>query len=176
MSDLAKITRSAPRGMITFRGNLGEPAIKNAIKAAIGAVVPDVGKMTGDSAGGVLWMSPDEVLLMVPYASVQGVIAKLNASLSQQHVLLADVSDARAVFRIEGALAAQVLARLCPVDLHKDAFAIGDLRRTRIAQIAAAFWRDATGFEVVCFRSVEDYAATLLGNAAQGTKVAVLDH
>jgi len=83
------------------------------------------------------------------------------------------VSDARSLFRIDGPQAAQVLARLCPVDLHKDSFGVGDMRRTRLAQVAAAFWRDDMGFEVVCFRSVGDYAHGVLQNAAQEPVVAV---
>ncbi len=59
--------------------------------------------------------------------------------LRAEHHLAADVSDARAVFRIEGAKADQVLAKLCPVDLAT--LEPGELRRTRAAQVAAAFWR-----------------------------------
>ena len=173
MSDQVQVTRAEPCGMITFRGDLSASAIKKAVKTATGVAIPKPGTMAGNSAGGVLWMSPDELLLMVPNGETQNVIAQLNTSLSEHHILVADVSDARSVFRIDGLQAAQVLARLCPVDLHKDSFGVGDMRRTRLAQVAAAFWRDDMGFEVVCFRSVGDYAYGVLLNAAQGPVVAV---
>ncbi len=174
MSELAKVTRLALRGMITFRGDVSSARVKKAIKAATGAAVPKVRSISGNRDGGVAWMSPDELLLMVPYGDVQNIIADLSKALVNDHVLIADVSDARAVFRVEGVEAAQVLARVCPVDLHKDSFDIGEIRRTRMAQVAAAFWRDETGFEVICFRSVADYVEALLQRAAQATPVGAL--
>ena len=83
----------------------------------------------------------------------------------KKHHLAVVVSDARAVFRIEGQKADQVIAKLCPVDL--ETLAPGELRRTRAAQVAAAFWRDETGFTLVCFRSVASYVMGLLTHSAQ---------
>jgi sarcosine oxidase subunit gamma len=48
------------------------------------------------------------------------------------------------------------------------AFEPGMIRRTRMAQIAAAFWMvDAETIRVVCFRSVAEYAFNLLKDAAE---------
>ena len=74
------------------------------------------------------------------------------------------VSDARAVFRIEGDKADQVIRKLSPVDL--DRLEPGELRRTRAAQVAAAFWRQGDGFTLVCFRSVAAYVMGLLSHSA----------
>ena len=74
------------------------------------------------------------------------------------------VSDARAVFRIEGTKADQVLAKLSPVDFAT--LGPKELRRTRAAQVAAAFWRDETGYTLVCFRSVAAYVMGLLTHSA----------
>ena len=74
------------------------------------------------------------------------------------------VSDARAVFRVEGAKADQALAKLSPVDFAT--LGAKELRRTRAAQIAAAFWKDGDGFTVVCFRSVASYMMGLLSHSA----------
>jgi sarcosine oxidase subunit gamma len=69
------------------------------------------------------------------------------------------------VFRIEGAKADQVLAKLCPADLG--ALEPGELRRTRVAQVAAAFWADEAGFTLVSFRSVAGYVMGLLEHSAR---------
>ncbi|MCF2870457.1 sarcosine oxidase subunit gamma [Octadecabacter sp. G9-8] len=175
MSNLAEITRSNARGMITLRGDLTSAKMKSAVKAACGQGMPTSAQVLGDGDGGVAWMSPDELLVMVPYDDVADVIADLNSALKGEHALVADVSDARAVFSINGADAHEVLARVCPVDLHVDSFAIGQFRRTRLAQVAAAFWRHEAGFDVVCFRSVGDYVDGVLRNAAQASKVGALD-
>lgn len=175
MSDLAQVSRAAPRGMITLRGDLASSALKKAVKAACGQAMPGSGQMLGSGARGVAWMSPDEVLVMVDYADVAATLANLEKALAGAHYLAVDVSDARAVFTLAGTDAREVLARLCPVDLHADSFAMGQFRRTRMAQIPAAFWCHDGGFDVVCFRSVGDYAERLLRNAARGMKVGALD-
>jgi sarcosine oxidase, subunit gamma len=81
------------------------------------------------------------------------------------HFLAVDVSDARAVFRVEGGQADQVLMKLAPVDLA--AMAPDELRRTRMAQVAGAFWAADGGYTVVCFRSVAGYVMGLLTHGAQ---------
>jgi len=86
------------------------------------------------------------------------------------------VSDARASFRLEGQHAREVLAKLCPVDLALDAFVEGMFRRTRMAQVPAAFWLcEDEAFQIVCFRSQARYVFDLLCVAAQpGSEVGVL--
>ena len=166
MSDLAVITRADARGMITLRGDLSSAKMKKAVKAVTGQAVPKSGQFLGNSDMGVAWMSPDELLLIVPYDNVAESIASVNTALDKTHFLAVDVSDARAVFTVSGDGARDVLARLCPVDLHPESFVLGQARRTRLAQIAAAFWMHDGGFDVVCFRSVGDYAHGVLTRAA----------
>ena len=89
----------------------------------------------------------------------------VQPGLQGQHHLAVDVSDARAVFRVEGEKAHQVLAKLSPVDF--DMLAPGELRRTRTAQVAAALWHQDQGFTLVCFRSVASYVMGLLSHSAQ---------
>jgi len=175
MSELAHIKRRGPRGMITLRGDLSSKALIKVIKSVTGQGVPATGQAHVKGHTGVAWMSPDELLVMVPYGDVKGALDAIDRALKGSHYLAVDVSDARAVFSITSADAREVLARVCPVDMHKDSFGPGQFRRTRLAQIAAAFWCHDTGFDVICFRSVADYAEELLRNAAQGTKVGALD-
>ncbi|SLN17327.1 sarcosine oxidase subunit gamma [Pseudooctadecabacter jejudonensis] len=174
MSDLAKVIRHSARGMITLRGDLTSSPLKKAVKAATGYTVPKAGHIAGDDTKGVIWMSPDELLVMVPYGEVEATLAALDKTLLGKHYLAVDVSDARAVFTVEGAQAHEVLARVCPVDLHADSFAVGAFRRTRMAQVAAAIWRHEAGFDVICFRSVGDYAEGLLRNAAAAAPTGAL--
>ena len=89
----------------------------------------------------------------------------LAATFGAAHHLAADVSDARSVFRIEGAGADAVIARLCPVDLQN--LPGGEIRRTRAAQVACALWRADGGITLVAFRSVARYVFDILANAAR---------
>jgi sarcosine oxidase subunit gamma len=58
-----------------------------------------------------------------------------------------------------------VLKKIAPADI--DALAEGELRRSRAAQVAAAFWKDGQGYTLVCFRSVAGYMMGLLSHSAQ---------
>jgi sarcosine oxidase subunit gamma len=151
--------------MITLRAKAGTKGLDKAIKAAVGTKVPALRRIEWAGDRGCGWMSPDEFLLVLPYAEVGAAMAALEKALTGEHFLAADVSDARAIFRVEGAKAAQVLAKLSPVDL--ETLAPGELRRTRVAQVAGAFWADEAGYALVCFRSVAAYVMGLLEHSAR---------
>lgn len=161
----AAIREIGPVGMITLRAKPDVKGLAKAIKAAVGTGVPAVRRIEIEGDRGCGWMSPDEYLLVMPYGAVAGALEAISKALAGEHHLAVDVSDARAVFRVEGAKADQVLAKLSPVDFAT--LAAGELRRTRAAQVAAAFWKDGDGFTVVCFRSVGRYVFDLLATSAQ---------
>jgi sarcosine oxidase, subunit gamma len=155
----AQITEIGPMGMITLRCDLAEKPVAAALKK-LGLSVPAPRRIAKAGARSVGWMSPDELLLILPYTEVAATLETLNKALAKIHFLAVDVSDARAVFRIEGDKANQVLAKLCPVDLAK--LEPNELRRTRAAQVAAAFWAEDGGYTLVSFRSVAGYVMGLL--------------
>lgn len=160
----AMIREIGPLGMITLRAKPDVAGLAEAVKAAVGTALPVQRQIevSGDRAAG--WMSPDEYLLILPYDETATAMAAIDNALKGQHYLAVVVSDARAVFRIEGAKADQVLAKLSPVDFAT--LGPKELRRTRAAQVAAAFWHDDTGFTLVCFRSVASYVMGLLSHSA----------
>ncbi len=156
------------QGMITFRGDLSAAKVKKAVKTVAGTDMPGQREchMSGDT--GVAWMSPDELLIFVPYADVDAKLDELHKALEGQHFLAVNVSDARAMFHLEGNGAREVIAKLSPVDMSPNAFGPGEIRRTRLAQIPAAFWMpDTTSVQIVCFRSVAEYGFNLLKTAAE---------
>lgn len=155
-------------GMITLRGDLATPAIKNAGTGITGTDMPDQGRQCMNGDHGLAWMSPDELLLFVPYAEAETKLKTLQDNLAGKHFLAVNVSDARAMLRIEGDGVREVIAKLCPVDMSAEAFGPGDFRRTRMGQIPAAFWMPTdTSVQIVCFRSVAEYAFNLLKDAAE---------
>mgnify|MGYP000264923644 CR=1 FL=1 len=164
---LARVEETGLGGMITLRGDFASAGFQAAVKAATGCAVPELRKIAIGDRGAVAWMSPDELLLLVDYAEAEAVTASLAADLSGEHHMAVNVSDARACFTVSGASAREVIAKVAPVDLAPGQFAPGDFRRTRFAQVAAAFWLDeADVFHVVCFRSVAAYMFNLLSTAA----------
>lgn len=159
---LASVREIGPIGMVTLRSK-GMKGLDKAVKAAVGTNLPAPRRIevSGDTACG--WMSPDEYLLIMPYARVSTAIAALAKALQGEHFLAVDVSDARAVFRIEGPNSADALRKVMPVDF--DRLEPGELRRSRAAQVAAAIWSDKDGYTLVCFRSVASYVMMLLSHS-----------
>lgn len=165
---IAAITEIGPLGMITLRGDLDAPYIRNASTAVAGVDYPEDRMCNCVGERGIAWMSPDELLVMCPYTEVAQSLDKIHKTIDKHHTLAANVSDARAVFQVKGPRAREVMAKLAPVDLAPDQFTPGMFRRTRMAQVPAAFWmRDDETFQIICFRSVAQYMFDLLKVAAQ---------
>ena len=163
------------RGMITIRGDLSQVKLQNICKKISGVAFPKMGKanIAGDS--GLAWMSTDEVLLLVPHSAAAAAIDQIAKAMKGLHYLAEIVSDARALITVEGDFAREVIAKLAPVDLHADVFKVGDFRRTRLGQVAAAFWlREDDTIDVICFRSVADYTFDLLAASAKSGRVGAL--
>lgn len=161
----ASVREIGPLGMITLRAKSGTPGLEAAVQAATGCALPEQRRIVRQGAHAVGWMSPDELLVILPYAEVASALTATAQALQGQHHLAVDVSDARAVFRIEGEKADQVLRKLSPVDF--DRLEPNELRRSRAAQVAAAFWAEDGGFTLVCFRSVAGYVMGLLSTSAR---------
>jgi sarcosine oxidase subunit gamma len=155
-------------GMITLRADLGSADLKKACMRIVGCDVPRARGVDSNGDYTVLWMSPDELLIVVPYEDVGDVTERLRKALSGMHHLVENVSDARSVFRVSGSAARDVMAKLTPADLRPGSFIPGELRRTRLAQVPAAFWmRDTETFEIICFRSVAEYVFDILALSAR---------
>ena len=164
---LVRIAEMPARGMITLKGDLSAAKLKTAAKNLAGVDFPGPRGAVVDGDRGLLWMAPDEIMVLLPRTEAAEGVAALSKALAGTHHLAADVSDARSLFRLNGAAVREVLAKLTPADLHADAFGPGELRRTRLAQVAAAFWMpDAETVDLIAFRSVAAYVFDLLSNAA----------
>ncbi len=155
-------------GMIQLRADLGDADVVLALKGA-GIELPSTGDLVGGLGNGALWMSPDELMILRAHDEAEATAATLAEALGGLHALVANVSDSRAVFRLsgEGPAVREVLAKLSPADLRQTALPPGRVRRTRLAQVPAAFWFAGDDEAVlVCFRSVAGYVLDLLSNVA----------
>lgn len=165
---IATVTEVPLQGMITLRGDLSSSAVKDAATTAAGVAMPTPGHSNSKEDQGICWMSPDELLVLCSYAEVATKLAAMKSTLGNAHALAVNVSDARASFQVRGPLAREVMSKICPVDLSVAAFRPGMFRRTRMAQVAAAFWMpDDETFQIICFRSQAQYVFDLLIVSAQ---------
>jgi len=161
------VTEDGLCGMITLRGDLKDAAVAKAVKSAVGLAVPGQRQIKSGAKGAVAWMSPDELLLMVDYPTADAVVAKMSKALEGTHSLVLNVSDARAAFTVSGKGCREVIAKGAPADLSVQGLTPGEMRRTRLGQVAAAFWlADETTIRLICYRSVAAYAFEFLSNAS----------
>lgn len=155
------------QGMVTVRGDLGDEALAGVVKKITGATMPAQREIRRGKSGAVAWMSPDELLLLLPEGKAAAAVAEIETALAGKHHLAVDVSDARALFAIEGPWAREVIAKCSPADLHPDSLPEGEIRRSRLGQVAGAFWCEGgDSWRVIVFRSVRQYAQALLERSA----------
>ena len=160
------VSEAPATGMITLRGDLADAGVQKAVKSVMGAGVPATLAVTDADVGQILWMSPDELMIVCAYGQADQVVADLIAALGETHSMVVNVSDARAVFDLNGSATFEIIAKLAPIDMKS--MQAGTVRRTRFAQIPAAFWMTSNdSARIICFRSVAEHMFNQLRNSAQ---------
>ncbi len=169
--DLREIT---DRGMIDLRGSANDKKFMAAVKKVLGLDLPKTPR-TSISWGDVkaLWLSIDQWLVLCSRAKASELTANLVAELSGIHSLVVDVSDMRAVLRLEGEGVREVLLKGSSLDLLSDDYEAGTVRRMRYAEIAALLHVvEDDVFDIYVFRSYADYAwEFLLATARAPAKI-----
>jgi sarcosine oxidase subunit gamma len=160
--------------MIDLRGHTSDRKFMTAAKEVLGLDLPKTPR-TSTAWGDVkaLWLSPDQWLILTTEAKRAGMVAALKAGLAKTHALAVDVSDMRAIIRIEGDEARNVLLKGSSLDLHGPDYTPGAVRRFRFAEIAALLdVVEEDAFDIYVFRSYAEYVwAWLLKAARAGTEV-----
>ena len=169
--DLREIT---DRGMIDVRGSATDKKFMAAAKKVLGLDLPKTPR-TSVSWGDVkaLWLSIDQWLILCSRAKAVELTTALKAELGNIHSLVVDVSDMRAVLRLEGDGVREVLLKGSSLDLLGDDYPTGTVRRMRYAEIAALLHVvEDKVFDIYVFRSYADYAWDfVLATARAPTKV-----
>ena len=162
------------RGMIDLRGNASDKKFLAAVKAELGVELPKTPR-TSVSWGDVkvLWLSTDQWLILTTRAKAVTLQDALRKSLGTIHSLIVDVSDMRAVIRLEGEAVRQVLMKGSSLDFLSDDYKPGTIRRLRFAEIGALVHViEDNIFDIYVFRSYADYAwEFLLATAKESSRV-----
>jgi len=159
----------ADRGMIDLRGLASDPAFMSAAHDALGFALPTAPR-TSASWGDVkvLWLSVDQWLILSSRSKAHEILANLRASLKGIHSLAVDVSDMRAVIRLEGEGLREILMKGTSLDLLDAEYKPGLCRRMRFAEIAALLHVvEDNVFDVYVFRSYAHYAWEFLCTTAR---------
>jgi sarcosine oxidase, subunit gamma len=156
------------RGMIDLRGLASDRRFTMAVKAALGVDLPKTPR-TAVSWGDVklLWLSIDQWLITCPRDKADALHAQLVKALAGIHSLIVDVSDMRAIIRLEGEGVRETLMKGTSLDLT-EGYKPGTVRRMRFAEIAALLnVVEDNVIDVYVFRSYAEYTWEFLLKAAR---------
>jgi sarcosine oxidase subunit gamma len=173
----ARLREIPERGMIDLRGTASDRKFLNAAKEVLGVELPKQPRCStswGDVR--VLWLSIDQWLILCPRNKAPDLVASLRKRMQGLHTLTVDVSDMRAILRLEGEGIREVLLKGTSLDLLSDGYAPGTVRRLRFAEIAALLHVVEDDIvDLYVFRSFAEYAWEFLCTAArQGAEVRLL--
>lgn len=166
----------AGRGMIDIRGLASDKKFLAAVKSVLGFDLPKAHRTTtswGDMKA--FCLSTDQWLLLCPGDKATALQAGLVAALQGVHSLIVDVSDMRAVIRLEGEHARTTVMKGTSIDLTHGDYPPGTVRRMKFAEIGALLHIvEDTVIDIYVFRSYADYMWEFLLKAARkGSEVSL---
>lgn len=152
--------------MVNIRVEPGSDTARR-IEGVLGTGLPEkCGDVTGEGAHSVLWLGPDE-WLVVSQAAPESLVASLQSAAVDGRAQIVDVSANRTVVEVSGRAAREVLEKGCPSDLHPRAFADNAAITTTLARVPVLLWKiDAHTFRVMPRASLAQYVAAWLLDAA----------
>ncbi|MEM7172499.1 MAG: sarcosine oxidase subunit gamma family protein [Pseudomonadota bacterium] len=112
---------------VNLRGDSADKAVIKGAKAALGCDLPlDACTVASAKAGHkVLWLGPDEWLVVAEDAAAASFADLLSEKLADQHVSIVNLDQNRLVIELSGPRAREVLEKACLQDLHPSAFTPG---------------------------------------------------
>ena len=163
------LTELGFRGQIILRGDSTASAFCSSVEEIVG-FGPPVEPTTATGGTGfprLLWLGPNEWLLVTEDALRTKTAERLAAALAGQHVKLLDVSDSRAVIGLRGLRARNVLLKGCPLDLHPRVFRARFSTRTVVGRVQIILHqiKETPEYEIYVHRSFAEYLWAWLEDA-----------
>jgi sarcosine oxidase subunit gamma len=146
--------------MLNLRGDASDPAFAAAVLSTTGLTLPVVANTASVGNGRQLfWLGPDEWLLKTAGGTGEAIEVALRAALVGKHFSVVQVGSGNTTFSVQGAAAADLLSRGCPLDLHARSFADGSLAQSHISKANVVLYclKAETSFEITVRRSFAEY-------------------
>lgn len=143
----AQLVRLPPAQRLIVRGDASD----------LGLAVPDTCRATVHGERALLWLGPDEFLLLAPEGAEP---PRLSGTVEVSH---RDIS-----IGVSGPRARWVINAFCALDLHHSEFPIGMCTRTVFGKAEIILWRTAADtFRIDVARSFASYVWACLDEALQ---------
>ena len=135
VSGLAIVSMAVPLG--------GDDALNEVIAAGYGVGLPAVGGSVRSDRDGarILGLQPGQFFIVFETDAPRP--PDIVRAVTGDKAYLTDQSDSWAVVRVGGAKSRAALERICPVDLHPDAFKTGACARTLMEHLGVIILREA---------------------------------
>jgi len=163
---------------LNVRADLDDTLLAHALAAALGCALPTEPNTvaTGSGERRVLWLGPDEWLVVAPAGEEPALERELRAAMAGRFGAVTDVSANRTTLELAGARVREVLMTGCALDLHPRAFGPGRCAQTTLARAQAIVERSgADAFRLYVRPSFAGYVVTWLLDAIAGLGVAEPD-
>jgi len=154
-------------GKFDLRGDALDRAFMSAAGRSLDLLLPTepcLSALNGDVAAH--WVGPDQWLITCLNSQTADLRAKLEDALQDVHASLTEITAGRAVFRLSGPNALDVLAKGCPLDFHPRTVKPGFVAGSVLAKISVLI--HLQNFETVDIylgRSFADYLWSWLEEA-----------
>jgi len=137
----------APSAITSIAPYTGQgKAVSDALKPLGATALPKVGSSSKGKGLGLWWVGAGQ------WFALGGTPADIMTALSGKAAAV-DLSDGWVGFRIVGATARDVMARLCPLDTDPNVMPVGHVARTQFAHMMATVHVVEDGFQVLVMRS-----------------------
>ncbi|MGB0854253.1 MAG: sarcosine oxidase subunit gamma [Pikeienuella sp.] len=150
VTDLALVSLACPLG--------GEAALDTALADGLSLSRPAAGGSIQKDGQRLIWTTPDQMLLAFEHDGPDA--AAVIAGKLGEAAYLTDQTDNWCALSLNGPLARAALERICPVDLHPDAFAENAAARTVMEHMGAIIVR--TGPDEFLLLSASSSAGSFL--------------
>jgi len=159
-------------GKFVLRG--ADDEIGAAVAAALGGAWPAVALATAEWENGtVLWLGPDERMVVVSDVEAIEIAGVFRAALAGMHHQFVEVSDYYTVIEITGGPAWKHLSKTTTLDLHPRAFPPGMAAGGTFGHAQAILWQtrgnpdDMPAFRLIVRWSMADYLWCLLAECGR---------
>ena len=146
--------------MLNLRGDAADPAFAAAVLSVTGLALPVLANTASVGNGRQLfWLGPDEWMLKTAGGTGDAMEAALRAALAGKHFSVVQIGSGNTTFSLQGAAAADLISRGCPLDLHVRSFPDGSLAQSHIAKANVVLYclKAQESFEITVRRSFAEY-------------------
>jgi sarcosine oxidase, subunit gamma len=146
----------------------GQNDLAKVVKVITGCTFPPKANRF-QSAGDrhVVWLGPDEYLLLCEAGKEQELQDSLNSMIPSPHFAITDVSDSLCALSLHGPAVRAVLAKGCGLDLHPKKFTAGQSAQSLLALSTVTLMALADdAFILICRTSFAPYVQRWLADAA----------